>query len=266
MRRIQGKKMLAGALTAAMLSAFALPALGQEEIRPRRPVRPMLCQTEEEADILQFVIPAGEILYFNGEGNLLEPDWSGRPEEPAEPETPPTAPEEPAEPETPPAAPEEPAEPGTPPAAPEEPAEPETPPADSQETEVPETDEFTAYRQEVLELVNAERAKEGLNPLVVLENVTAAANIRAKEIDSVFSHTRPDGSSCFSALEELNAGFRTMGENIAKGHGSPQEVMEGWMNSEGHRKNILNPEFTGLGVGVYRNASGTLCWSQFFVG
>ena len=240
MRRIQGKKMLAGALTAAMLSAFALPALGQEEIRPRRPVRPMLCQTEEEADILQFVIPAGEILYFNGEGNLLEPDWSGRPEEPAEPETPPTAPEEPAE--------------------------PETPPADSQETEVPETDEFTAYRQEVLELVNAERAKEGLNPLVVLENVTAAANIRAKEIDSVFSHTRPDGSSCFSALEELNAGFRTMGENIAKGHGSPQEVMEGWMNSEGHRKNILNPEFTGLGVGVYRNASGTLCWSQFFVG
>ena len=254
MRKNQGKKIVAGTLAAAMLSAFALPALGQSEIRPVRPTRQMYCETDEEYKVLQYLIPTGQTLYFNGAGQEIDCPW--QPTDPEEPETPPVTPEEPGQPE----------EPETPPVTPpEQPSQPETPEQPSQ-PEAPAEDEFAAYRQAVVDLVNAERAKEGLNPLVVLENVTDAANLRAQEIDSVFSHTRPDGSSCFTVLEALNAGFRTMGENIAKGHRSPEEVMNGWMNSEGHRKNIMNAEFTGIGVGVYQNASGTLCWSQFFVG
>ena len=255
MRKTLSKKIAAGTLAAAMLSSFALPALAQDDCRPVRPVRPVYGETDEvqagEAQkVIQYLIPSGQTWCFNGSGQQLDCPWQT--ETPAQPGTDCGEPAEPQEPGT----------PVTPPVTPEEPATPAEPTEPGQ----PAEDEFAAYRQQVVDLVNAERAEEGVEPLVVLDTVTEAANVRAQEIDSVFSHTRPDGSSCFTLLQALNAGFRTMGENIAKGHGSAQEVMEGWMNSAGHRKNIMNPEFTGIGVGVYRNSAGVLCWSQFFVG
>lgn len=90
--------------------------------------------------------------------------------------------------------------------------------------------------------------------------------MRAREIEGAFSHTRPNGSSFSTALKEQGASYRAAGENIAYGQRSAEQVMEGWMNSSGHRANILNAQYTAIGVGVYRSASGTLHWVQLFIG
>ena len=123
----------------------------------------------------------------------------------------------------------------------------------------------TAYEAEVLRLVNAERAKYGLSPLAQDKGAAEVAHLRAKEIVKAFSHTRPDGSSCFTAAKELGVSYRSAGENIAYGYPTPQKVVEGWMNSEGHRKNILSASFSKIGIGCYKS-NGVLYWSQFFIG
>ena len=117
--------------------------------------------------------------------------------------------------------------------------------------------------QQVLDLVNAERAKYGLAPLSWdSSNLGPGAAVRAQEISTYFSHTRPDGSSCFTAV--TNPGM--LGENIAAGQRTPQEVMNSWMNSPGHRANILNARYTRLGVGYYYNPSAPYryYWVQMF--
>ncbi len=106
------------------------------------------------------------------------------------------------------------------------------------------------FEAEVLRLTNLERAAQGLSPLSMGSTAAqSAADIRAAEIATQFSHTRPNGSSCFTALTEVGVSYRSAGENIAKGHRTPAQVVEGWMNSEGHRANILNANFTHLAVG-----------------
>lgn len=133
----------------------------------------------------------------------------------------------------------------------------------STEENVPE-DSAHAFIQRVVDLVNVERAKEGLSPLTVNKNVQAAAQVRAKECEQLFSHTRPNGSSFATALREQGVTYKSAGENIAWGQRSPEEVMNAWMNSPGHRKNIMNPNFTTIGVGYYENAKGTDYWCQLF--
>ena len=123
---------------------------------------------------------------------------------------------------------------------------------------------MAAYAKQVADLVNQERAKAGLSPLKVDVTVQSAAQVRAKEIVSSFSHTRPNGSSFSSALTEAGVSVRGAGENIAYGQSSPEKVMEGWMNSSGHRANILNSSYTSIGVGCYQGAGGTLYWTQLF--
>ena len=95
-------------------------------------------------------------------------------------------------------------------------------------------------------------------------DITAAANVRAKEIKQKFSHTRPDGSSFSSVLREQGVSFRGSGENIAWGQKSPEQVMNAWMNSDGHRANILNKNFKNIGVGHYVDANGVNYWVQLF--
>ena len=121
-------------------------------------------------------------------------------------------------------------------------------------------------RQGVLELVNAARAENGKSPLTLNTSLCQVAQLRADEIVKSFSHTRPDGTSCFTALKGAGLSYRTCGENIAAGQGTPAAVMDSWMNSSGHRANILNAQYTAIGVGVYRSASGTLHWVQLFIG
>lgn len=120
------------------------------------------------------------------------------------------------------------------------------------------------YAAAVVKLVNKERAKMGLSPLTADVNVASAANVRAKEIVSSFSHTRPDGRSFSTALKEAGASFRGAGENIAWGQKSPEAVMNAWMNSSGHRANILNASYTSIGVGCYKGSNGQLYWTQLF--
>ena len=146
------------------------------------------------------------------------------------------------------------------PETPEMPEEPELP-EETPDIEV-ETPEIS-FAKQVFSLVNAERAKYGLSALTYDSTLERAANIRAVEAKTSFSHTRPNGTSCFTALDEVGYSYRTAGENIAYGQRTAAEVMEAWMNSEGHRANILGQNYTHIGIGVYE-AGGVIYWSQFF--
>lgn len=121
-----------------------------------------------------------------------------------------------------------------------------------------------SYAEQVVKLVNEERSKAGLPALNVMTDLTAAANVRAVEIKQSFSHTRPNGSSFSTAIKEQGVSFRGSGENIAWGQKTPQQVMNGWMNSDGHRANILNKNFKNIGVGYYQDEKGTNYWVQLF--
>ena len=121
----------------------------------------------------------------------------------------------------------------------------------------------SSYANAVLNLVNKYRKQNGLASVKLDSALSGAASTRAKEIVSSFSHTRPNGSSCFTVLSENGISYNGAGENIAYGQSSPDEVMTAWMNSAGHRANILNASFTRLGVGVYESG-GTLYWTQLF--
>lgn len=145
---------------------------------------------------------------------------------------------------------------------------PETnaPETNAPETNAPETDgsQDVSAARKVADLVNQERAKAGLAPLEVKVNLQTAAQVRAKEIEKSFSHTRPNGSSFSTVLSENGVDYRGSGENIAWGQRSPEEVMNGWMNSDGHRANILNKNFKYIGVGYHVNSNGTGYWTQLF--
>ncbi|MDO4732846.1 MAG: CAP domain-containing protein [Bacillota bacterium] len=119
------------------------------------------------------------------------------------------------------------------------------------------------FVMQIVELVNAERAAEGLQPLVLDSSLCSAAEIRAEEILKNFSHSRPDGSSCFSALQQAGVVYRRAGENIARGQQNPEEVMKDWMNSPGHRENILNNGYSRIGIAL-RKANRGYSWAQFF--
>ena len=134
-----------------------------------------------------------------------------------------------------------------------------TPPSEDANTpeNKPEADKELTFAEQVVELVNQERTKAGLNAVTLDQNIASAALVRAKEIETSFSHTRPNGSKFSTALTEQGVTFKGAGENIAWGQKSPEAVMQAWMNSEGHRANILNKNFTKIGVGYYQNAART---------
>ena len=121
-----------------------------------------------------------------------------------------------------------------------------------------------SYAEQVVKLVNEERAKVGAGALTLDKEIEAAALVRAKEIEISFLHTRPDGRNFSTALTDTGITFRSSGENIAWGQRSPEEVVKAWMNSEGHRANILNTNFTKIGVGYYQNGAGRNYWTQLF--
>lgn len=153
------------------------------------------------------------------------------------------------------------------PEVPEKPDRPEVPeqPGNGGSIGDQNGDSHDAWTRQVVELVNAERAKAGLPALTVDSGAASAAQVRAKEIASAFSHTRPDGSSFSTALKEAGVSYSSAGENIAYGQQSPQEVMKQWMNSAGHRANILNPDYTAIGVGHHETGAGVDYWTQLFI-
>lgn len=141
---------------------------------------------------------------------------------------------------------------------------PESKPETSTPENKPEADKELTFAEQVVELVNQERTKAGLSAVTLDQNIASAALVRAKEIETSFSHTRPNGSKFSTALTEQGVTFKGAGENIAWGQKSPEAVIQAWMNSEGHRANILNKNFTKIGVGYYQNAAGRNFWTQLF--
>ena len=131
----------------------------------------------------------------------------------------------------------------------------------SKEVTIVDLEELAA---EVFRLTNAQRQEHGLSDFSQNSALTAAGVVRAKECVVSFSHTRPDGRDPFSAFTENGVTFMRAAENIAAGQRSASEVVTGWMNSPGHRANILNANLNVLGVGVEMDSNGRLYWAQVF--
>lgn len=119
------------------------------------------------------------------------------------------------------------------------------------------------FAEQVLVLINQERVNAGLNELTMPDYLVAPANKRAEELKELFSHTRPDGSSWSTVFDDYGIPYKAAGENLAYGYLTPEEVVDGWMNSQGHRANILYDSFNQIGIGVYFD-NGTVYWSQLF--
>lgn len=194
-------------------------------------------------------IPETTKIQFSWFWNLLK-DWGIFPQ--IKPEVPQEKPEA-----TPPAVPE-----GKPEVKP--PAVPEQKPEEKPETDTPSAS-VHALERRVAELVNQERAKRGLAPLTLSADLCAKARIKSQDMadNRYFSHQSPTYGSPFDMMKRFGITYRTAGENIAMGYATAEAVVQAWMNSEGHRKNILSANYTTLGVGYVANGN---YWTQWFIG
>lgn len=121
--------------------------------------------------------------------------------------------------------------------------------------------------ERVVELVNEERAKKGVAPVTLNETMTEAAMLRAEEIVESFSHTRPDGTSCFTVLDDYEIGYYGCAENIAAGSSTAAATMNQWVNSSGHYANLMDSSYSEIGVGVAYDPESTYgyYWVQLFI-
>ena len=127
----------------------------------------------------------------------------------------------------------------------------------------------TEEQAEAVALLNELRDSVGVDELYWDPDsfVQAAAEVRAEELEQYFSHTRPDGSDCFTALQEFDIGYRTCGENIAYGTALDAEgVIELWTNSPGHYANMVKGDFTEVGLASWHADDGSVYWVQMFIG
>ena len=123
------------------------------------------------------------------------------------------------------------------------------------------------YTYEVVKLVNVERSKVGLPPLKENWELSRVARYKSEDMinKNYFSHTSPTYGSPFQMMKDFGISYQAAGENIAAGQRTPAEVVEAWMNSEGHRKNILSPTYTEIGVGYVKGGSYGHYWTQMFI-
>jgi uncharacterized YkwD family protein len=126
---------------------------------------------------------------------------------------------------------------------------------------------MTSDESRILQLVNAERAKAGAKPLSANSACTKLARMKSQDMvdNNYFSHQSPTYGSPFDMLKANNVSYMYAGENIAMNQ-SADAAFKAWMNSEGHRKNILNPNFTELGVGIAPKGNGSYIYTQLFIG
>lgn len=131
---------------------------------------------------------------------------------------------------------------------------------------IPAKDEtVSSYEREVIRLVNEARVSYGLKPLTENWELSRVARYKSQDMRDrhYFSHTSPTYGSPFEMIKAFGLSYRTAGENIAYGYRTPKAVVDGWMNSSGHRANILNASFTQIGVGYVPNGN---YWTQMFIG
>lgn len=130
---------------------------------------------------------------------------------------------------------------------------------------IPTTDSSVlSYEKEVVRLVNEERAKNGLKALEYDWELSRVARYKSQDMkdNKYFSHTSPVYGSPFQMMKSFGISYRTAGENIARGQSTPKQVVNAWMNSSGHRANILNSSFTRIGVGYVADGN---YWTQMFI-
>lgn len=122
------------------------------------------------------------------------------------------------------------------------------------------------YEQQVCDLVNKYRQENGLSKVILASDVSNMARVKAEDMASsnYFDHTSPTYGDPFEMMTTFGIDYKYAGENIAKGQKTPDAVMNAWMNSTGHRANILDKRFTELGVG-YVQGGGTTYWTQEFI-
>lgn len=160
-----------------------------------------------------------------------------------------------------------PSQPETPeqPSQPEEPDAPETPSEPDTPAQPDGSASVLAYEQEVVTLVNAERAKYGLSALTLDAALRGYARVKSQDMHDqrYFSHTSPSYGSPFDMMHSFGVSYQYAGENIAMGYSSPAAVVNAWMNSEGHRANILSANYTSIGVGYVADGG---YWTQWFIG
>jgi uncharacterized YkwD family protein/spore coat assembly protein SafA len=136
-----------------------------------------------------------------------------------------------------------------------------------QKLSIPSMSDIKAQENEVIRLVNVERSKRGLPALKANWEVSRIARYKSQDMinKNYFSHTSPTYGSPFKMMETFGIRFSAAGENIAYGQRTPAAVMTAWMNSPGHRSNILSTSFTQIGVGLAKSSNGTLYWTQMFI-
>ncbi|KGR76914.1 CAP domain-containing protein [Ureibacillus sinduriensis] len=154
--------------------------------------------------------------------------------------------------------------PPTSPTAPSVPSEEVQKSANATSKPVVKEGTVSAFETEVVELTNAERAKNGLAPLQAYEPLMKVAGAKSQDMaaNNYFSHTSPTYGSPFDQIKASGITYRAAGENIAQGQRTPEEVVQAWMNSEGHRANILNTSYTHIGVGYVEDGN---YWTQQFI-
>ncbi|WP_066052565.1 SafA/ExsA family spore coat assembly protein [Robertmurraya korlensis] len=136
-----------------------------------------------------------------------------------------------------------------------------------QKVNIPNFDATKSIENQVVQLTNQERAKYGLKPLVADWELARVARYKSADMRdrNYFSHTSPTYGSPFEMMKNFGISYRSAGENIAAGQRTPQEVVTAWMNSEGHRKNILSSGYTHIGVGYAQGGSKQHYWTQMFI-
>ena len=122
----------------------------------------------------------------------------------------------------------------------------------------------SSYEKEVIRLVNEIRAKNGLGTLKEDWELSRVARYKSEDMknNNYFSHTSPTYGSPFDMMKKFGISYRSAAENIAKGQKTPQEVVNAWINSSGHRANILNKNYTHIGVGYVKSSN---IWTQMFI-
>ncbi|CAH0276584.1 hypothetical protein SRABI96_03851 [Peribacillus sp. Bi96] len=145
------------------------------------------------------------------------------------------------------------------------PQAPEVTPEKSTDKKPETSSELSAFEQEVVKLTNAEREKQGLAALKVDTELSKVARIKSQDMKdkNYFDHNSPTYGSPFDMMKQFGISYKTAGENIAQGQQTPEEVVQAWMNSQGHRENIMNSSFTHIGVGYVESGN---YWTQQFIG
>ncbi|MCM3320948.1 CAP domain-containing protein [Cytobacillus kochii] len=220
---------------------------------------------EDIQNILSQAKEKAQAALEQGKAHAAQPEQAEQPaKEAAQPEKQPA--KEAAQPEKQPA--EEVAQPEKQPA--EEAAQPEKQPEQevTEEAQAPSEEassEVSAYEQQVLDLTNKERANAGLPALKLDVELSKVAREKSRDMQAkgYFDHNSPTYGSPFDMMKQFGISYTSAGENIAQGQQTPEEVVQAWMNSQGHRENILNSSYTHLGVGYVENGN---YWTQMFIG